>query len=592
MPKGGGNMAISDAYLEELRSKNDIETVISSYVVLRRRGRILTGLCPFHNEKTPSFTVYPETQSYYCFGCGAGGDVITFIKTINNLDYVEAVKQLADMSGMAPPESNFDSGLTKQRLRMFEINREAAKFFYKSLYTPLGKNCLEYYHKRGLSDETVKHFGLGYAPENYNEGLYKHLKCLGYNDLELFQANVIRQGKNGYYDAFKNRAMFPIIDIRGNVIAFSGRRLNEEDPRKYVNTSDTLVFKKGSNLFALNFAKSSKREGLILCEGNMDVISLHQAGFDNAVAGLGTALTEEQALLISRYANTVYLCYDNDEAGQKAVDKALRIFSKTGIKIKVLHLQGGKDPDEIIKNCGADYFRSIIEGAANDIEFKLLNAQHNFDITTSDGKLNYLNAAVDILASLDNSLERDIYATRLSELGVSKTAIDEQIARKRHSNQKKQQKLEFQNIVRSAVAPKDKINPDRTRHPAVVKAEEHLLTNLIFSPDCYKASKGRITAEDFVSVVNSHIFRVISERIDNEQSLDITVISQSLSDDETAVFSRLLTMSDTVGKTVKECEDCINFILSEKHKSEQKPAKDMNDDEFVEAFKKFGNKFT
>ncbi|MBO4339026.1 MAG: DNA primase [Clostridia bacterium] len=583
-------MAISDAYLEELRSKNDIETVVSSYVTLRRRGRILTGLCPFHNEKTPSFTVYPETQSYYCFGCGQGGDVITFMKNINNLDYVEAVKQLADMVGMAPPETNFDDSFTKQRLRMFEINRESAKFFYNSLYSPLGRHCLDYYHKRGLTDATIKHFGLGFAPENYNDGLYKHLKSLGYNDLELFQANVIRKGEKSYYDAFKNRAMFPIIDIRGNVIAFSGRRLNEDDPRKYVNTSDTLVFKKGSNLFALNFAKSSKCEGLILCEGNMDVISLHQAGFDNAIAGLGTALTEEQASIITRYADTVYLCYDNDEAGQKAVDKALRIFSKTGIKIKVLHLQGGKDPDEIIKNCGADYFRSIIEGAANDIEFKLLNAQHNFDITTSDGKLNYLNAAVDILASLDNSLERDIYATRLSELGVSKIAIDEQIARKRASNARKQKKLDFQNIVRSTVAPKDVINPERTRHPAVVKAEEHLLANYIFSPDCYKALKGKITPDDFISVVNSHIFKVVSERIENEQSLDLTVLSQFLTDEETAVYSRLLTMSDTVGKTVKECEDCIKTILSEKHKSEQKAVKDMSNDEFMDAFKKLGNK--
>jgi len=583
-------MAISDAYLEELRSKNDVETVISSYVTLRRRGRILTGLCPFHNEKTPSFTVYPDTQSYYCFGCGQGGDIITFIKNINNLDYIEAVKQLADMAGMAPPESNFDDSFTKQRIRMFEINRESAKFFYKALYSPLGKHCLEYYHNRGLSDETIKHFGLGFAPENYNDGLYKHLKSLGFSDLELFQANVIRKGEKSYYDAFKNRAMFPIIDIRGNVIAFSGRRLNEDDPRKYVNTSDTLVFKKGSNLFALNFAKSSKREGLILCEGNMDVISLHQAGFDNAVAGLGTALTEEQASLISRYANTVYLCYDNDEAGQKAVEKALRIFSKTGIKIKVLHLQGGKDPDEIIKNCGAEYFRAIIEGAANDIEFKLLKAQHNFDITTSDGKLNYLNAAVDILASLDNSLERDIYSTRLSELGVSKSAIDEQISRKRASNARKQKSIDFKNVVRSTVAPKDAAVPERTRNPAVVKAEETLLANLIASPDCYKLIKGKITAGDFLSVVNSHLFRVLSERLDNEQSISISVLSQELSAEETSVFSKLLTMTHTVGKTVKECEDCINKILEEKNRKEQKAAKDMTNDEFMEAFKKMGNK--
>jgi len=580
-------MAISDAYLEELRSKNDIESVVSSYVTLRRRGRILTGLCPFHNEKTPSFTVYPETQSYYCFGCGAGGDVITFIKSINSLDYIEAVKQLADMAGMKPPETNFDDSLTKQRLRMFEINRESAKFFYKSLYSPLGKNCLEYYRKRGLTDETIKHFGLGFAPENYSDGLYKHLKEKGYGDLELFQANVIRKGEKSYYDAFKNRAMFPIIDIRGNVIAFSGRRLNEEDPRKYVNTSDTLVFKKGSNLFALNFAKSSKNDGLILCEGNMDVISLHQAGFDNAVAGLGTALTEEQALLITRYAGIVYLCYDNDEAGQKAVDKALRIFSKTGIKIKVLHLKGGKDPDEIIKNCGADYFRSIIEGAANDIEFKLLNAQHNFDITTSDGKLNYLNAAVDILASLDNPLERDIYSSRLSELGVSKTAIDEQIARKRSSNQRKQKKIDFQNIVRSTISPKDRINPEKAKNPRAARAEEQLLANLIASPDCYKSIKDKITADDFVTSINSGVFKIISKRLDEGNGIEIYTLSQFFTEEENALYSKLQTMSDSVGKTVKECEDCINVILSEKYKEEKKPAGEMSDDDFLAEFKKY-----
>jgi DNA primase len=584
-------MAISDAYLEELRSKNDIENIVSSYVTLRRRGRILTGLCPFHNEKTPSFTVYPETQSYYCFGCGQGGDVITFIKNINNLDYVEAVKQLADMAGMAPPESNFDDSFTKQRIRMFEINRESAKFFYKALYSPIGKQCLDYYHNRGLTDETIKHFGLGFAPENYSDGLYKHLKSLGFNDLELFQANVIRKGERGYYDAFKNRAMFPIIDIRGNVIAFSGRRLNENEQRKYVNTSDTLVYKKGGNLFAFNFAKSSKRDGLILCEGNMDVIALHQAGFDNAVAGLGTALTDEQASLISRYAKTVYLCYDNDEAGKKAVDKALRVFSKTGIKIKVLHLSGGKDPDEIIKNCGADYFRSIIDGAANDIEFRLLNERYKFDVSTSDGKLSFLNAAIDILSTLDSSVERDIYSSKLSEeLGVTKAAIDEQITKKRAALSRRQVKLDFNNIVRSTVAPKDSSVPERTRNPAVVKAEETLLANLISSPDCFKAVKDKITADDFLSVVNSHIFSVVSKRLENEQSISLSVVSQELTDDETNIFSKLLTMVDTVGKTVRECEDCINKILSEKNKREEKPAGQMDDDEFLNAFKKLGNK--
>jgi DNA primase len=580
-------MAISDSYLEELRSKNDIESVVSSYVTLRRRGRLLTGLCPFHNEKTPSFTVYPDTQSYYCFGCGAGGDVVTFIRNIENLDYVEAVRQLADRAGMSPPETNYDDGMTKRRLRMFEINRESARFFHNALYSPIGKKCLDYYHGRGLSDKTIRHFGLGFAPESFKDGLYNYLKKKGYSDNELFAANVIRKGERGFYDAFKNRAMFPIIDVRGNVIAFSGRRLDENDPRKYINTTDTLVYKKGSNLFALNFAKSSKLPGLILCEGNMDVISLHQAGFDNSVAGLGTALTEEQALLISRYADTVFLCYDNDEAGQKAVNKALGVFSKTGIKVKVLHLQGGKDPDEIIKNCGVDYFRGIIDKAANDTEFRLLSERAKHDVTTPDGKLTFLNAAVDILASLNNSLERDIYSTRLSEeLSVSKAALDEQIARKRTSNAKKYEKARFETIRRETIAPKDTRIPERRKNPRAVNAEECLLANLIASPDCYKAVKEKITADDFVTVINAHLFRVVSSRIEESKSLDPIFVSQDFTPEEASVYAKLFTKTLEVSKTVRECEDCIKVILSEKHNGETPRGSDLSDDDFLAEFKK------
>ena len=337
-------MAFSESFLQELRSRADIESTISPYVTLKRRGRLLTGLCPFHNEKTPSFTVYPETQSYYCFGCGSGGDAVTFIKNIENLDYGEAVRYLADKVGLAVPQDNYNSDLYEKRRRMYEANRLAARFFHTVLYSETGKPGLEYLYGRGLTDATIRKFGLGYAPKSW-DALREYMHKQGFTDLELYEANLLRMsdknGKKHYYDAFVERAMFPVIDLRGNVIAFSGRAVTADAQRKYVNTSDTLVYKKGENIFALNFAKKSNSDALILCEGNLDVISLHQAGFDNAVAGLGTALTEQQAALLSRYASEIYLCYDNDEAGQKAARKALELFSKSTLRVKSIRMQDG-----------------------------------------------------------------------------------------------------------------------------------------------------------------------------------------------------------------------------------------------------------
>ena len=420
-------MAFDEAFLQELRSRADIESTISPYVTLKRRGRLLTGLCPFHNEKTPSFTVYPETQSYYCFGCGNGGDAVTFIKNIENLDYVEAVRYLADKVGLAVPQDNFNSDLYEKRRRMYEANRLAARFFHTVLYSEAGAQGLQYLHDRGLTDATIRKFGLGYAPKSW-DALRNYMHTQGFTDLELYEANLLRMRvkneKKHYYDAFVERVMFPVIDLRGNVLAFSGRAVTADAQRKYVNTSDTLIYKKGENIFALNFAKKSNTDALILCEGNMDVISLHQAGFDNAVAGLGTALTEQQAALLARYASEIYLCYDNDEAGQKAARKALALFSKTTLRVKVIRMQGGKDPDEIIKTFGAERFKSLLEGAANDVEYRLLRARDGLDVSTPDGKSRFLEAACAILATLKNPTQLDIYATRLcEELGVAKDAI-------------------------------------------------------------------------------------------------------------------------------------------------------------------------
>ena len=506
-------MAVDESFLQELRARADIESTISPYVQLRRHGKLLTGLCPFHNEKTPSFTVYPETQSYYCFGCGSGGDAVMFIKNIENLDYVEAVRYLADKVGLSVPQDNYSSDLYEKRRRMFEANRLAARFFHTVLYTEQGAEGLRYLHDRGLTDATIRKFGLGYAPKSW-DALRNHMHEKGFTDIELYEANLIRMSdKNGgkhYYDAFVERVMFPIIDLRGNVLAFSGRAITSDAQRKYVNTGDTLIYKKGENIFALNFAKKSNSDALILCEGNVDVISLHQAGFDNAVAGLGTALTEQQVALLSRYASDIYLCYDNDEAGQKAARKAIALFSKTTLRVKVIRMQGGKDPDEIIKKFGTERFKSLLEGAANDVEYRILRARDGLDLTNPDGKARFLEAACAVLATLKNPTELDIYAARLSEeLGVAKEAILLQTKQVYNRNWKRREK-EVLKTARAAEQPAQKalntVNPERAKHLRAAKAEEMLCASLMHNPEFYKALQSEIAPSDFVTDFNRRVF--------------------------------------------------------------------------------------
>ena len=343
-------MPIPEEVINEIKYRNDIETTISSYVSLKRRGKTLVGLCPFHGEKTPSFTVYPENGSFYCFGCGVGGDVFTFTKLIENLDYIEAVKLLADRSGITIPENGYDDSMSKLKNNIYEINRETAKFFHDYLMSPDGKWALDYLTQRGLSVKTIKHFGLGAAPDSWT-ALLDHLKSKGYSISDMLAANVIGKSQRGtYYDRFRKRVMFPVINVRGKVIAFSGRAMPGDDKAgaKYVNTADTPVYKKSENLFGMNFAKSFCDEQIILVEGNMDVISLHQAGFRNTVAALGTSFTNEQANLISRYTKEIILMLDADAAGQKAVRRASEILKNTGLEVRVVVVPEGKDPDEYI----------------------------------------------------------------------------------------------------------------------------------------------------------------------------------------------------------------------------------------------------
>lgn len=586
-------MAFDESFLQELRTRADIESTISPYVQLRRHGKLLTGLCPFHNEKTPSFTVYPETQSYYCFGCGNGGDAVTFIKNIENLDYVEAVRYLADKVGLSVPQDNYSSDLYEKRRRMFEANRLAARFFHTVLYTEQGAEGLRYLHDRGLTDATIRKFGLGYAPKSW-DALRNHMHEKGFTDIELYEANLIRMsdknGKKHYYDAFVERVMFPIIDLRGNVLAFSGRAITSDAQRKYVNTGDTLIYKKGENIFALNFAKKSNSDALILCEGNVDVISLHQAGFDNAVAGLGTALTEQQVALLSRYASDIYLCYDNDEAGLKAARKAIALFSKTTLRVKVIRMQGGKDPDEIIKKFGAERFKSLLEGAANDVEYRILRAREGLDLTTPDGKARFLEAACAVLATLKNPTELDIYAARLSEeLGVAKEAILLQTKQVYNRNWKRREK-EVLKTARAAEQPAQKalntVNPERAKHLRAAKAEEMLCASLMHNPEFYKALQSEIAPSDFVTDFNRRVFEAVISCVSRGVDFSVSALNGTFSSEELGAVARIQTLIPQLADTLSECRDCIKVISEEKNKVGTGTPSDLSDDDFLKLFQK------
>lgn len=573
----------TESFMSELRDKNPIEEVISNYVELKRSGRTLRGLCPFHNEKTPSFFVYPETSSYYCFGCGAGGDVVTFVRSIENLDYVDSVKFLADRVGITmPTNSGENDRALNLRKRIYEANRAAARFFHETLYTDKGKAQLEYLTGRGVSKQMITHFGLGAAPEEWG-ALLEYLTGMGFKRDELVAANLVRvsekNGKKHYFDAFRGKVMFPVIDLRGNVVAFGGRVLDNSKP-KYINTSDTLAYKKSNELFALNFAKNGNNRKIILCEGYMDVIALHSAGFTNAVAGLGTALTPEQVSLISRYADEVSLCYDNDEAGQKAVRAALKLFSKTGVKVKVIKLSGGKDPDEIIKTHGSDRFRRLLEGADNDIEYNLSRAREKYITDTADGKLGFLKEAVSILSSR-GELECDIYSGRLSdELEVSKEAIMSQIKSEKRKRERVRQKTTLETAEKQSRMLNNALDGERNKNVRAAKAEDVLLKSLLCNASFYNKLKDELCDELFVTPLNKRLFSVIKERLQNDESVELSYLSQFFTSEETAAVARLFSDKLNVSNTLGECRDCINVLKKEREKLERPNPAALNDEDF------------
>lgn len=562
-------MRLSEDFISELKYRSDISEIASSYMQLKRRGRNLVGLCPFHGEKTPSFNIYTENGSFYCFGCGTGGDVITFIMKIENLDYMEAIKFLAQRAGMTVPEDTVDDSMSKLRTRVFEANREAARFYYSQLYSPLGKDALSYLKNRALTDNTIRRFGLGYSPNN-RFSLTNHLKSKGFSDSELIAANLVFKARsgNGVVDRFVDRVMFPIIDLRGNVIAFGGRIMSDQKP-KYLNTSDTIVFNKSHNLFSLNNAKNAGTRRLILCEGYMDVIAVNQAGFTDAVATLGTALTTEQAMLMKRYCDEVVICYDADEAGQKATGRAISILRNTGLVVRVLNIPEGKDPDEFIRkngDKGAAAFKNILENSGNDVEYRLYKLRQEHDITQTEGKFAYLSSAVKVLSSLDNRMEQDLYASKLAdEVGVEKNSIMEQIRRANRTKFYNDRKAEFSKLQTKMSGRDNKMNPEHSKKPRATVAEQNLIAYLVNHPDKMTHIDKHISADDFVTDFNRNLFLYFSNRI-KEHKEPLTTLSADFTHDEVSSVVSILSTYSEIAATDSALMEYINTIKEESAK--------------------------
>ena len=585
-------MRLSEDFLSEIRMRCDIESLISSYVTLKRRGNNFVGLCPFHNEKTGSFTVYPQTASFYCFGCGAGGDAITFVSKIENLSYIDAVKNLADRAGLAMPEDGYDDSMQKLRIKVLEANREAAKFFNATLNSQEGKKGLQYLLSRQLDKKTITKFGLGFAPDKWT-GLYDRLKSMGFSDTVMLQANLIvkRKSDNGYYDRFRNRVMFPIIDLRGNVIAFGGRKLPDDDSTaKYINTSDTPVYKKSNNVFALNFAKNSKRDGLILCEGYMDVIAMHQAGVDNAVAACGTSFTHQQARLLSRYNDKITVMLDADSAGEKATNKAIEILSPIFSNINVLRLPDAKDPDEYIKKFGPEKFNALLDGASNDIEYKLFSIKNKFNISTDNGKWQYLKECVKALALIDDRIARQLYAGKIAdECGIATDALLREIdvlVKKNYYNDKKrfEQKTVFNDQFRT------KVDLVQMKNLRADSAEKMLISILIKSPKIYDSIAEKIGIDSFVTDINKRVFSKTVEIINDDRVPELSYYSGEFSADEMGHIVEIFNLMTNCSDNIKQINDCIEVINEEKNKIMASNPSQMEKDEWAETMKKLAQK--
>ncbi len=578
--------------MSELRARTDIEELIGKYTEIKHRGaRTPVALCPFHSEKTPSFVIYKDTQSFYCFGCGVGGDAVSFVRNIERLDYTDAVKLLCERAGMNMPTDPQDDEANRLRRRCYEANREAARFFHSCLSLPEASAAVEYINKRGLAKETVKHFGLGFAPDRW-DALLKHLKAKGFSEAELISFDLARRtAKGSAIDNFRNRLIFPIIDLRGNVIAFGGRVLDDSKP-KYLNSSDTVVYKKSQALYALNFAKNNSERKLILCEGYMDVIAMHQAGFTNAVAGLGTAFTSEQISLLTRYCDELTLCFDSDEAGKKATKRALSMLSSAPMKLKIMNLSDGKDPDEILKTQGKERMKKIISSAVNDTEFALNDARQKYDVGTEDGRLGFLNEAVSILSDVKNAIERDIYTSRLAiDLNVEKKAVELQISKQLRYKKRTESDNNFEAALKTVLGDSKNVspNPEIKGNVRAVKAEEIILASLLRHPDYMKKLSTELSEAVFITDWGKRFFRDISSRIASGRSLELYSFAEDNDSEEMSYLSYLLSKGETIANSAEECRQCIAVLIEEKSRKQIPDLSSLSPEEYLALFRRKQN---
>lgn len=534
-------------WIDSVRERSDIVELIGSYVTLRRAGSNYTGLCPFHSERTPSFTVFPDTQSFFCFGCEAGGDAFTFVMRSENLEYPEAVEFLAKRAGIQIPETHEDSDQPRgiSRARAYELNRAAARFYRDCLFDPaIGEAGMNYLRDtRGLDTAVIRHFGLGYAPNEFGV-LLPHLKSLGFTEEEMRQCFLCGRSQSGrYYDYFRGRVMFPVINTAGEVVAFSGRDVTGTSKAKYLNSSDTPVFQKRKNLFALNFAKAHCAEQMILCEGNMDVVSMHAAGFENAVASLGTALTDEQARIMARYTKQVIIAYDGDSAGQRAAGRAMDIFARVGLDVRVLRITDAKDPDEYIRKFGTDAFARLLKGSSTGFSYRLDGVLNRYNIKEPEDRIKAAAELCGMVARVWSSAEREVYLQAVSErLGLPIDSLRRDVERAQARIQRDRHQSEARAARMSALALDDRVNPEAAGNIRAATAEDTVLGLMLLYEEHRRAVREgavSLTADDFVTAFNRRVFEAIMELENSDGGFSTAVLGEQFDPDEMGRLAKL-----------------------------------------------------
>ena len=559
-------MAIPAQFIDELMARCDIADVVADYVPLTRKGGSLWGCCPFHSERTPSFHVVPERQMYKCFGCGKGGGVINFIMEIENLSYPDAVRFLAKRVGLEVPEEHVSGAFRKKRERLLALNKEAARYFHSVLHSPDGKAGVDYlFGKRRLSKATVTRFGLGMAPEGWDR-LIAEMTARGYEKSELLEAGLVVRSKEGrVYDRFRNRVMFPIIDLRGDVIGFGGRVLDDSTP-KYLNSPDTPIFNKGRNLFALNIAKKTRLGRIILTEGYMDTLSLHQAGFDCAVASLGTALTGDHAQLLARYTKEVVIAYDGDGAGVSAAQRAIGLLEKTGMKVRVLRMKGAKDPDEFIGKYGPEAFAKLLDQSENHIEYRIDQVKERYDLTDDAQRVEFLKEVIPILAQLPSPAEREIYSARCAELAkITTEAMAQEVKRERSRLGWKARKQQERRDLTPTVQLQPKERTLRYDNIRSARAEEGVLRLVILDPELF-GSAAALEPEHFSAPLLGKVFGLLRARWIDGLAVSLAALAGELEPTEMNHLSGVLTQPESLQNGVQAMRDYIEIIETEAEK--------------------------